>query len=93
MNATPMIIDIDGTPVLASTQIALTGDGIEDIFGKVKGILGADWGPFSPMFQAFMASVAVTFVVVAATYAAPIIGFVLGIVRKIYTVIMEFIPL
>jgi hypothetical protein len=93
IDATPMIIDINGTPVMASTQIALTGDGIQDLFGKVKGILGADWGGFSPLFQAFLVSVAVTFVVVAAVYAAPIIGFVFGIVRKIYTAIMEFIPL
>jgi hypothetical protein len=92
IDATPITVDIDGTPVTLSDQIETTGEGIEDLFSLVKGILGADWGPFSPMYQAFLLSVVVVFLVVAITYSAPIIGFVFGIVRKIYTAIMDFIP-
>ena len=92
LDATPISVEINGTPVSVSTQIAMTGSGIEDIFGKAKGIFGADWGPFDPLFQAFMVGVGVTFFVVAITYSGPIIGFVFGMVRKIYTAIMEFIP-
>ena len=92
LDATPISVDVNGTPISVSTQIAETGAGIEDIFGKAKGILGADWGPFTPLFQAFLTTVAVTFLVVAITYSGPIIGFIFGIVRKIYSAIMEFIP-
>lgn len=92
INSTPISVEIDGTPVTVSDQLDLAGDGIEDLFGRAKGILGADWGPFSPIFQAFLVAVAVTFFVVALTYSGTIIGFLFGMVRKIYTAIMDFIP-
>jgi hypothetical protein len=92
LDATPITLEIDGTPVTASDQIDIAGDGVEDFFEIVKGVLGADWGPFSPMYHAFLASVVVVFLIVAVTYSAPIIGFVFGLVRKIYTAIMDFIP-
>lgn len=92
LDATPLSIEIDGTPVLVSTQIALSEGGISYIFGKAKGFLGADWGPFTPIYQAFLVGVTVTFLVVGLTYTGPIIGFLFGMVRKIYTAIMEFIP-
>jgi hypothetical protein len=92
IDATPITVEIDGTPVTVSDQIDVAGDGVEDFFGIVKGILGADWGPFSPMYQAFLVGVVVVFLVVGTTYAAPIIGFMFGMVRKIYTAIMDFIP-
>lgn len=92
LDATPLSIEIDGTPVIVSTQIALSEGGISDIFGKARGVLEADWGPFTPIYQAFLVGVSVTFLIVALTYSGPIIGFLLGMVRKIYTAIMEFIP-
>lgn len=92
LDATPITIEIDGTPVSVSTQIASVGPGIEDIFGKAKGVFGGDWGPFQPLFQAFMVGVALTFLVIAITYSGPIVGFIFGMVRKIYSAIMDFIP-
>lgn len=93
MNSSPIAVEINGTPVTVSDQIATASPGIEDIFGRVKGILGADWGPFSPPVQAFLTGIGVGFFLVALTYTIPILGFVFGMVRKIYHAIMEFIPL
>ena len=93
INATPISIDVSGTPVTASEQIATAQPGISDIFGRVKGILGADWGPFSPLFHAFLVGVAVVFFIVAITYTVPFLGFMFGMIRKIYTAIMDFLPL
>lgn len=92
IDSTPMIVDINGTPVVVSDQLDLAAPGIEDFFGRVKGILEADWGPFSPIVHALLVIIGVTFAFIALTYSVPIVGFVFGMIRKIYTAVMEFIP-
>lgn len=92
LDATPITVEIDGTPVTVLDQIATAAPGVADLFGRVKGIFGSDWGPFTPPVQALVVSIGVTFVVILLANASTIAGFVVGIVRKIYTAITDLLP-
>lgn len=93
IDSTPISVEVAGTPVTVADQISTAAPGIEDLFGRAKGIIGADWGPFTPLFQTAFMGIAIFLFIIILTYTIPIIGFVFGMIRKIYTAITDLIPL
>lgn len=92
INETPISIDLSGTPVSVGGAIdSSTGDVI-DFFSHVKGVMNLDLGPFRPLAYSAILGVAVKFVIIFIVYAVPVIGFLVGMIRKIYSAIMDFIP-
>jgi hypothetical protein len=92
IDSTPVVIMVSGTPVAVTDHIASQGAIFEDLFGRFKGIIGADWGPFTPLYSNGITMLSIVLVVTMLLFAVPIMGFLFGMVRKIYHAIMEFIP-
>lgn len=86
------VLDPQGTPVNVENQLELAADPLEELFGRTKGYLQTEWGPFQPVATAVVVAITVTFALIALTYTFPLVGFLLGMIRKIYTAVMDALP-
>jgi hypothetical protein len=93
INATPISMDVDGTPVSLSASIGTLGGSATDFFSVVKAITSISFGPFSPIVSLFLLGFTIVFLIKATVFVIPVVAAVVGIIRKIYHAIMELIPL
>lgn len=94
MASTPYIIqDFNGTPVDTSESLTELEDNASFFFGYARSISSAYVGKLSPLMTFMLLSVAVIVSIKATTYLLPFISAVVGLVRKVISLILDFLPL
>ena len=90
-SATTIVLYNDlGTPI-SEEQAQTTIDPL--VFSYIKGIQSNAFGPFMPIVTFVFAAFGLIFLLYIIKLVVPIGAFVFGLIRKIITFIMEFIPL
>lgn len=91
-NAMSYILVIEGTEQAIPDMIASLGNDAEILFGYVKGVQQSSFGPFTPIVNILF----VAFVVIVATtlfrLIFPFIAMLFGIIRRVITFILDFLP-
>lgn len=90
MMSTP---NIGGTPLSFEDEFETLEASAGDFFGLAQGISQISFGPFTPLFALFFGALLLMMLFKMMTLLLPIIGVVVGIVRKVIQVILDFIPL
>jgi len=101
-NATPFsIVNAEGTAVSAQEQFAQVGEGQfaqvgEDagmFFGYARSIISpVTFGPIWPLVAFSFTALAVVLIVTATTFLLPGAVAIFGLIRKLISTIMDFIP-
>lgn len=93
MASTPIIIyNQEGTPFETAAQYEELTQNAAVFFGYAQG-LGAGFGPLAPLVQFTFLSMLVVLSVKATTFLFPLLAAIFGIIRKVVSLILEFIPL
>lgn len=92
MNSTPIGIEVSGTPITIVQLVTTAAPDVENLFGRFKGIIQADWGDFQPVMAAFAFTIALMLAVGAFSIGLPILKFIVAVVFKIYTAVTDLIP-
>lgn len=91
--------------VIASTPVPVAGTPVDDssyqelganagtLFGYARGIGDLNLGSLTPMIAFSLLAIVIVLTVKISTLMLPVIMAILGIIRKIVNIILEFIPL
>jgi hypothetical protein len=92
LNATPISIEIEGT-LVSPEDIVLTyvGDG-GGIFGYIKGLNSNSLGILAPFVNFVIIALLVVMVTQLNTFIIPIAMAVFGMIRKVLSLILDFLP-
>lgn len=94
MDETPItVLDINGTPVDNATAFAEVGGNAGQFFGYARTISQSSMGSFTPILNFLFLLLATVLSVKFFDFLLPVVMAVVGIVRKIIQVILDFIPL
>jgi len=86
------ILDLSGTPVDPSESFDNFGGDPQDFFAYAKGLSTVQFGSLSPLLVFSIASLATVIFVKSLTYMLPVVIALWGILRKIVSVVLDFIP-
>jgi hypothetical protein len=78
---------------VSNTTLSTLGTNAGTFFGYLRGIDTATFGPLAPLVALLITGFLVIFSVKLITFLLPIIAALFGIVRKIISAVMEFLPL
>lgn len=94
VNATQIPLqDFNGTPVDVTAVFSDMSTNSESFFSYAKGVSSLDLGILTPMLLFLFTSMLGVIVVKLFTFALPFLLAIFGLIRRIYHVIMDFIPL
>lgn len=85
-------VEIDGTPISFNSAIDNVSTNADMIFGYVKSIFGATWGPFTPLATLAFLIFGITLAMVAYSLFIPLISRIFGFIRRFISFILDFIP-
>jgi hypothetical protein len=86
------IQDIQGTPVNATAIFNEMAENTDTFFSYAKGVAGLDLGILTPLLGFLFTSMVGVILVKLFTFALPVILGILGLIRRVYHVIMDFMP-
>lgn len=92
VDGTPIQFESSGTPVGIYEIVQTIAPETDIFFGYVKGINGNYLGPFAPLGTLFLLSVTAFFTLKATTFLLPLVGALLGALRKVVGLILDFLP-
>ncbi|MBN8594804.1 MAG: hypothetical protein J0M33_23815 [Anaerolineae bacterium] len=94
-DATPFtVVDSDGTPIASEEQISRVGQDAGTFFSYARSVLSpTTFGPIWPLVAFTFTALAVVLIVTVSTFLIPSAVAIFGIIRKIISTILEFIPL
>lgn len=92
--ATPIeFVDYQGTPVDSSGVFVELGDNAGAFFGYVRGAASnGNFGKITPLFTFVIATMSIVFFVKLTLFLLPLVGTLFGVMRKIVTFFLDFIP-
>lgn len=93
-NATPFaVVNAAGTPVSPQEQFAQVGEDAGIFFGYARSIISpVTFGPIWPLVAFSFTALAVVLIVTATTFLLPGAVAIFGLIRKLISTIMDFIP-
>lgn len=93
MQSTPVLIEIEGTPTNADDYILQTISDSETMFSYIKGLSSVSFGKMQPLIEFTLIAFPVVFLTMFSKYFIIIGAVVLGFIRKILTLLFDFLPL
>lgn len=94
MAATPISInDLDGTPVNETDVYTELGSNAGTFFGYVQAVKSINFGALTPLVGLGFLALVLVISVKAANFILPLGAAIFGIVRKVVSVVLDFIPL
>lgn len=82
---------LGGTPLSSLVDAGLSADSTT-IFSYVKGVQSASWGPFTPIVNLGFLIITVLLVATFWRIVFPIIAALFGLVRRIVSFVLDFLP-
>jgi hypothetical protein len=87
------ILNASGTPVTIQTQVAGIGSNANTFIGYMRTIQNSDIvGPFAPLVTMLFSGILILLLLKASDYIVPIVIALWGIIRKVVSVVLDFIP-
>lgn len=94
MTGTPINIVVSGTPFDSSAAFTELGENAGSFFGYARGLsTGSYLGPFTPLVALSTLALLVVASVMLLTFFGPVFGVIFGFIRKIISLILDFLPL
>jgi hypothetical protein len=92
LDATPFILEINGTPVVIQGAYYDVTVNASTFFSYVRGLAGLDLGVLQPIVSWLLFLSVLTIVVKFSNIILPIATLIFGAVRKIIQIVVDFIP-
>lgn len=94
MAATPYTVnDLNGTPVDSNAVYTELGSNAGTFFGYVRSVQSISFGALTPLVGLGFLALVLVISVKLATFFVPLGAAIFGIVRKVVSVVLDFIPL
>lgn len=93
MDATSVpIANLEGTPVSPQENVTELIGVSETFFGYVKGLAGGVFGPITPLIMFSITALLIVISVTSIRYLFPVVMATLGILRKLISLLFDFLP-
>lgn len=91
--ATQPSIQVSGTPVNSDDQLATLTSNSGTFFGYVRGVSDMNLGGLTPIFGFVIISFLTVVSVKVITLVLPVLAVLFGLLRKVVSVVLDFLPL
>lgn len=91
--ATPIGVEIEGTPFSAEDQINEMATGGYEFFGYVRAVSSLDLGGLTPFLTFLIVSLVTVISVKTITFIMPVLLMLFNFIRNIIGIVLDFLPL